>query len=109
MGELPTTPDWMLWSAFGVVAVGAALMLLVLYWVSDGHPVLRAIFSIGICLAVPWVFERSRRVLKGTEQAGRHAADTEAPRGTWGTKHDVWALLEQLDMENTYEHNLRLT
>lgn len=108
MGELPNNPGWMLWSAFAVIAVGAALMMMVLYWISDGHPILRALFSAGLCLAIPWVIERSRRVLKGTEPAGRHAADTEAPRGPWVTRHDVWTLLEQLDMEGTYEHNLRL-
>lgn len=108
MGGLPGNPDWMIWSAIAVTAVGAALLLLVFYWMAEGHPVLRAVFSVGLALLVPWLVERSRRVLKGTEPAGRHAAITETRYGPWIITHEVGAVLRQLDMEDTYAGNLRL-
>jgi hypothetical protein len=108
MGEIPdATPSWMLWSAFGVMVIGALLLLWVLYNLSDGHPLLQGLFTAGLTLAVPWLIERSRRVLKGTEPAGRHVA-TETRFGAFVITHDAGAVIRQLSMEDTYAGNLRL-
>jgi membrane protein implicated in regulation of membrane protease activity len=109
MGEIPdATPSWMLWSAFGVIAVGAALFLLVLFWAAEGHPALQAVMALGLTVAVPWLIERSRRVLKGTEAAGRHAAITETRYGPFIIRHEAGAVIRQLSIEDTYGDNLRL-
>lgn len=110
MGEFPTTPSWMLWSALGVTALGALLLLMVMYWLAEGHPVLQAVLTLGLMCLLAWTLERSRRALRGAESAGRHAAGegTEINYGAWFVSHFSGAVLDQLSIEDTYADNLRL-